>query len=608
MRKGFSATLVAVVFAMSLQAMALAPTISEIPDIIVGNAEGATAANIFVFPDVLNLNSYVTDDETPASGVVWSYHVQAGTYRINNANPIDPATGDLVNPPQGNRIDVTNLDPLDVDQNPRTITVRDELRSPVAVGGGSGPYPSPGSAGILDSGKVVTLFASDGTTVSLEGRSFIVYSDNGGLDRFSAEGIPTAPPIVDIPDFGIPGHGWTQSLSTNTGSGASMSNPASGLCVTIAAGANKQTDAQWRTGYGYVELVANRVWQARLSVTTTQTTAFTTPLWSFLYDNFSTTGAGQNEYNGEFLFLDNEGGANSPIAGLGRNNFEVWMMPIQMQTPQFLDTTYGFFQPGVAAAKDMRLIFRVLDVAPGGINADIDNGTVCMKSLKVYAHDLASMTVEDTLYNQSNLTGTAGQPGSIRVEDITNNSTVTFSGGNMIAGQRTATGATSWNGPTLLMMTPGDNVYDYTNPSTIADNFPIAWVADQLYYIEVEMSTATIADESNPPDVIRVGADTPTAELTTVHLLVPNVPDVGIQATDFSRRSRGVSAPRMGTPQKYGAFFYSHSAPLAGPTAAAPRWRPRVEILNDSILDPNGPRGNTGRVTFHSIKVSRVSF
>ena len=155
MHKGLKSTLLTVAVALlGFKAMATAPTISSMPDIIIGDAETATPANEYVFPDAVDADTKVSDTDSTDGQIIWSYTNPGGNYRINNATP---NTGDLVNPAAGSRINVVDTDPKQVDNNPRTFTFRNIVHSPIG-----GSY----TQATTSEGQVVTVVASDGSTAS----------------------------------------------------------------------------------------------------------------------------------------------------------------------------------------------------------------------------------------------------------------------------------------------------------------------------------------------------------------------------------------------------------------------------------------------------------
>lgn len=616
MRKGFSVTLAMVAFALlAIKASALAPTISDLPDIYIGDAENSSANNVFVYPNAFDLDTYGRDDLTSASALIWTF-AQSGTtapYVINTALASDPAVDNLVSPVSTKRLD--NLrDPLDPDPTTatlgaRTITFRDVLRSPLTGNGGpTGPYANDlngggattsGTATVLDS-RVITMYCSDGSTVSLDnGKSFVVYTLDNGYDILSSKHT-----VVYDKDFKADHTGWSYVLSAGTAT--SSFNSTNGLCISVGTTGNN--DAQWQGAYPIVTLVQNSVWEARMTVTTNNTTVMQTPMWMLVYDNYDGTSVGQNEFGGEYFFLDNEGGANSPISGgVGRSEFSVFMMPPQMQTPQFSSSTNGFFTTLLDPNNDFRVTLRVFDYASGGYGAETDSGSVCWQNLKIYQHDLDDMVVDSTTMNVTAFTN--AQTDTVRTvnswykddDSIFQNSTLTYSGTSV-----TLAPVTNWNTGEILMFRPGDqtiNLGSLTGAENV-DNYPIAWVADTTYYVEFTLSAISTTTEANPPDVIRVGADSATAELTFDNFIVPNTGDFSGGGVDYHR---GLSMPRTGTPQKYACFFNTHSQTKTG-IVDGKRWRPRFEILTNATLQPLGLAGSPYGLIVNSCKVQAVHF
>lgn len=594
MRKGFKVTLATVAIALlGFNAMAMAPTVSGIPDIIVGDAEDTSAANVFVYEDAFTLDDYVQDDSTDAADIIWSYSVaDPGNQRyvLNGVDDIDVGSGDFVSP-GANRLDTQDDDPYaGQDGNARTVTIRDEILSPVAD---SAPYPDPAGGPGLVGSEVVTLHASDGSTFSLEdsSQSIMIYSVDDAFDSYS----PLGPgPIVYERDFSAGTFGWTFNLSQ----GSVTDTEVDGLCMEVPLdGAN---DGNWNSPYGEVELVANSVYEARLSITTSQTNASATPLWLMVYDNAGTSGAGtgSDSYGGEMFYLDNEDGANSPIPGVGRDgaeNFRFYMAPPPYQVSYFQDSTNGFFNPGLEDGNDMRLIFRTLDVANVGYGGENDSGQICLTDIVVYRIDHDDLVMGDTVFSDSNLSGT-----NWGIDTPVGATTLAFSGGNATL---TSSG-TGWNGPEVVLFRPGDGTVslDGSTPADNQDNWPVSVEADTAYYIEYELSAPSQTAEENPVDVMRLGADIFTQELVTDHFVVPNVADL---SDGFN--TRGLVAPRTGGPYKYATIFYSHS-PTASSIPQSQIFRPRFEILTSDVINPLGRTTNDqGGVTIHSVTVNKIN-
>lgn len=579
----------------------LAPVVSEMPDVYIGDAENGTGMNVFVMPDAYNLDDYVNDDHTSASAIRWSYTESGSSrvYLINGAKPVDPATDDLVSPSVSKRIDL-NYDPLDPTTGTlgnRTITLRDNLRSPIGEAGGKGPYSdrfgstSSGPSQIIDS-CVVTMFASDGSTVSLSNAaSFVVYTFDNGND-FLYEFIWD---LEYKADFRKQYSGWNYA-------GPAIGNTSDGLC--IMGSRYGSDDGIWEMAHPVLPLNQNAAYEFQATVTTSNTNAYATPLWSIIYDNFSSDGlSGWNEYGGEMFFLDNQGGANSPIAGIGRSEFTMWLMPIPEQTPQFSSSKYGFFWWMFSGGSGMRVMFRMTSLQ--GNNVGLDPSSVCLQKCKIYARYLSMMVTDEVVYSVDHFVDASkmpNAPGAWGLEVTGQPATATFN----TSGSVTIAPTTNWDNGTIIMFRPGDDKIDFlTSPPNYLDNYPIPWVADSLYYIEFLLSAPDAWAEVNGPDVIRVGADVLTGEISNDNFIVPNTPDLSGGAVPSMMR--GVSMPRAGTPQKYGCFFYTHSVTKT-PIPDGARWRPRFEILTGSQINPMGRTTNKAGLTVHGVTVKKVHF
>jgi hypothetical protein len=195
MRNGFTSTLAAVAFAcLGFQAFAVAPVINQIPSpVVTDDANPVSGPYLFVYADWIDLRAYTTDDGN-VSNLIWSYEEGTGRYTLNNAVPLassaealSPAATKIINS-AGNIAAGPELDP---DGSPYTVTVRDVIQSPIGgpnVPGGINPGDIVGQA-------VITLYASDGTTVSAP-ETFTAYTQAyGGDNNFVTVCLsPRAPP------------------------------------------------------------------------------------------------------------------------------------------------------------------------------------------------------------------------------------------------------------------------------------------------------------------------------------------------------------------------------------------------------------------------------
>lgn len=629
MRKGLRLTLSTVAIALlGLRAMAVAPTISDLPDVIVGDAENTSADNIFVSADILNLDDYVEDELSSDSSIIWYYEVSdqgttAGTYLINGKQPFDFGTDDPVNPPAAKQIQASDTDPytggigqdgnaFTKDSDPFTITIRDNQFSPI---NGTAPFPDPaGGPGLVHS-AVVTLFASDGSTVSELGEQMLVFTIDDAYDGFSVEETPPGPDaeLVYQRDFTQDTSGW-QYLPI---AGTATQSTAQGLCITVPGpGYN---DGRWVSTYGDIQLVANSVWDARIKIATDVTAQGATPLWQFGYDNSNaTTGAntaGQDEYYGEIFFIDQEGGANSPLVNIGHEDFRVFMAPISFQVPWFQDGTTGFFSADWQAKNDMRMYFRIIDDAvSGGWLAQNDAGMLCMETLTVYRHDFADAQMGTALIDDTNIVNGATNPATGWQLDETasppalDDLDAVFANGNATL---QPTGGTL--GTTISVFGPGDSTVPKGEFSLLDagsqadDNYPLTWESDKVYYIEFMLSAV---NEHQPPASIRVGAEVYTDEVVNDHAIIPNTPDNSIPVEQYPQRGRGLSMPREGQAAPYAAMWYSHQQSMTGIPGGAV-WRPRLDVINaPNVLAPFGRTTEaqyTGQIVIESIKVTEIT-
>jgi len=207
MHIGLKSTLTTVAVALlGLKAMAMAPTIGQLPDVYIGDGEtatgGATVANNFVFPDAVNVNTYVNDDNTTDGGLLISFSNPGGHYSINDRTSTDMS--DIHNPSAAHSIDGGD-DSDSVDANRRSLTFRSIFYSPLPHPGGG--YADPGTPdGVPSDGQAISLVASDGTSYTTS-QPFMAYIVNNGEDALSG-GLAPSVEVFNV-DFGTGTNGWT---------------------------------------------------------------------------------------------------------------------------------------------------------------------------------------------------------------------------------------------------------------------------------------------------------------------------------------------------------------------------------------------------------------
>lgn len=573
MRKGLTLTLMTVVaIAMMGTASAMAPVIGDIPDIIVGDEASVTNPNLFVYPDAIDLDRYVSDADDPIENIRWSYEV-VGTqlYSINGVDPLT-TTDDPVSP-GAKAIDQSDTDTAKVDDDPKTITVRDIALSPIAGPNASDP--------ITNHSQMVTFWASDGEDAA--SHTIIIWTENDQPDRLSPD---VAGELIHSRNFaGGELNGWTWQFTVGT---VTSSSPAGqGLCIGVPLGG--VNIGQWNQTSEFIDLTPNAVFEIRATMDSTQSTLEAVPLFDFVYDNFTNPATSPNAYGGDYLFLGNEGGANAPGSG-GRTNYRVFFTPMPILTPQFNNATTGAFTAANAPLNDMRIYFRIIDADGAGYNAEADQGTICMENVEIWKYDMADETaVGAAEYDVQNITASTHYvfaPGG--------GTNSVFSGGNVTF---TPTNAAGWNDEGIIISQPGDNNLNVVTGVGVLDDFPVAWDSDELFKVTIVLSGANAAADTNPPDVIRMGADGPTTELLAANNVTPNFSTIGMP--------KQVST--VGAPQPYVCYFYTHNETRSG-LPNSHQLRPRFDIINVAVLQANGFAVNAGGVTMHSMTMQQVEF
>lgn len=570
MKRRFVVALLAVaIAAIGTMAQAMAPTIVEVPSPVIADEDvDATGSNDFVYPDAFDLDQLATDDSVQPSEIIWSYQTDAD-YQINGKASLDLSTDDPVSP-GAKRIDNSDDDPNSEDSNTRTITLRDSQLSPI---GGPNASEDGLSSGVVRSG-VVTLFASDGTTASME--EVLFYTENNGRDRISS-GLANEV-TIDMTQ-GIP-PGW--SSSTVIGS-PTMSQGGNGLCIQV--GTTGDHFGQWVSPYGIVDLGKNKVYRVRFNLSSTANLPpSTTPLWSFVIDNVGSDNGveGASKFAGEFLNLDAEEGANS--AGLssgGRNDFQFWYTPAQVNAASWNDSTSGAFTPANEGRNDLRFTYRILDVE-GGTNGQNRSGTLCMSTLVVDSMDIGAMQVSSTPFNVTDINA-----GNYTVDAVISdaNTNANFSGGAVTITPNTTS---AWD-LEVVDIFPGDTTSDLGQPASLPDNYPITWQSNQLLKVSTGISAPDSTGETNPPDALEFIVDVPSVEL--------------LSKSNVQAGANILGMPKQGQVTEYVQFFYTHNVTGSSITNAD-RIRPRTQLLNTGAINTGGTiSGNQGGVTVTSQRV-----
>jgi len=575
MRKGLTLTLMAVVVSvMGLNAMAMAPTVLEIRDIIVGDAEDVSASNIFVYPDALDLSEFVTDDGLPGDDLFWSFYESTDTYIINGMASLAD-TDDPTSPPAAKTINLADDETYVAvaenvtnsrDTNPETITIRNNALSPIT---GTAPYDEPSFTG-MDAGTALTMFCSDSDKAG--SYTLFVFTNNEGFD--GASGGPQWTPVVTR-DFSAGTNSW--AFEKLFGSSGANSGTTGGICVSTPAAGDQA--ARWMGPYGETadggtSLVNNNVYRIRLTMNSTQTTVNQCPLWDFIIENQNNNGSqGAFCYGADYWFLDNLGGANA-IQGpsVGRSTFDIVWAPACVSLPAWQSAA---FSTANEDANDMRMIFRMFDFASANYDAGNDSGTICISEMKIDRADISSLTSSATVYSDDNLT--AANWRSVPAVSASGTSSV-FSGGNL-----TIEPTGTWTDE-IIAIEPGDADFSATD---LADNYPFSWDANTLYKMEVVISSPDANSEAHPPDFIIMRMDTASNELFMESYVVPNM-----DRAAMPKQAGGT----------YVGFFYSHNVSLTS-EAAYKTLRARLAV---GALSGISAFTNDGGLTIESVTVKKV--
>lgn len=579
MKRRFEVTLLAVAIAsLSTLAFCRAPVISEFRSPVIADDKPVTGSNIFVYPDALNLDQIGNDpDNTVTPGnIIWSY-TGNGSYRINDRDPLNLSNpSDSPNTPLTKAVGGAGLDDPATDQaqdsNVRTITFRDNTLSPVANPAGSGSH----SAGLIRSAPV-TLFASDGTSYS--SKTFMVYTQKGGVDHLSGGIVPTPVQALIIPQAS---QGWTQTAAIpGIALPTFTSGAVNGLC--LASPLTNGGFGGWVSPYGILPLVQNAAYRIRLNVGTGSAAAIAqsvTPLWDLVLDNVSgVSGAVDQRYNCDFLFWDNNGAADSAglAAGTGRHQFDCWWTPLPVLLSDWNDVSTGEFTATQDPVNDARLQFRFLDVDNSAVDGQNDAGTLCLTSYQIDRVPVTDLTSVSSLMNTT--TFSAADHSLFTLAGFESLSQVTYSGGKPTISPTNTT--TAWD-VAVDTYDLGDGTINYGNLPTITDNWPIPWVSNQLLKFTAGIQAANSTAQTNPPDAIELGMDTASTEVLAQSLLI------------FSTSS--VGGPKSSAAGDYVMMFYTQNKTVSA-VPQYPFLRTRVGVLCNTQLNTGGSAHNAGGIT-----------
>jgi hypothetical protein len=592
MKRGLKLTLMTVAFALvSVQAMAVAPTIGDVPSPVVGSFEPMTNSNRYVYETPIDLNTLASDPETTdASKLMWTF--TGGTaaapshYTINgiDATPTDSWTLDGATSPTITKI-------INQYQNPRetwntdgkvsTITIRNKSLSPFA----STTDNDTGIAnGVITAETApITFFVSDGNAVS--SKTVLFYTDKGGHDRLSQS-------VTTVKDYKMAGNPAAQFWGSTDGpwaAGTITSNTQfnGSFCLNAPlTGANVGTIA---SPYQYFDLTANQVYRIKVTMNSTQATAGNVPLFDFIVENTNTRGTqGRNYYITDYLIYDNRGLGGANAFNSGEKQFVIYFAPPAVTTPQW---NAGAFTPGHANDIHPRIKFRILDVDNVGFG-ELKSGALCLSEVVVQAIPVSSATVVKNLVNISSLVlANSGGTGNVQVTEYDGSTVATTFNGGVMSIQESGT----FNQAALAEIRPASDLTYGVTPggASVADNWPIPWESGKILRMQVGMSAPNANSETHPYDGYMFSLQGLSSEVLLDHIMTSH---------------DGIGAPKQGTPQTYTVFFNTF-----GKTTSANygfmRWTIRfanvqaVRFPSDTSADDL----NTGGVSVHNIKIDEVT-
>jgi hypothetical protein len=349
-----------------------------------------------------------------------------------------------------------------------------------------------------------------------------VYTASNSSDTISGGGL-----ILDIfIDFENGGpQGWLGAVQ----SGGNATSTVGGLCMDMPGPGNNSL--AWLSPQPLVQLVDMAVYRATCAMSTNQTGVDQIPLWEMLYQNtfFLDDGMGNffvagNTFGGEAVILDVDGDANGIGRPQGRDDFQFWFTPNAVITPQWRGTSSdatinanSAFDSSVDTFNDINILFRVLDFDAANINAQVDMGEICVRSLRIERADYSTINL-NPLYTPpissaiyaAEAGGQAGC-GSSSIDDGTNviNYTVGL-------------------GTCRKTMVP----FDPTQDNGVNFNlqlYPVLWESNKLYVALSDIRSNVnggvgTTEGLDPVDTLSIIATVPAGENAMVNLVVKGSP------------------------------------------------------------------------------------
>lgn len=607
MRKGLSTLLTVAIALVSSQAMAMAPTIFDIPSPIVGSGTGSSQSTKYVYPDAFDLTTLAADDNTAAADLKWSYEiVGAPRYVINGLVALNSSVDDPINPPTVKDINhaLATAEIKDVDRKPNTITIRNHRLAPIAGGGATDTTP-----GFIDQ-QLVTFWVSDGTAVSSKTVTFTTDNYANGWNRLQTAW------KMEKADF------LTKSWRTVDGPYGDCTtrtmDDGKGICFNVQQLGNNM--AAMSSPYGFFSLTPNKVYRIRATMNGSQATAGKTPLWDFLIDNYNGSyGKGLNAYGMDAIYMDNEGGANTVLSSQNGTDYVMYWAPAAFRTAQWnavgtVTVPTGIYSPSYSTDKDPYLRFRVMDVVNNpALRSDQKFGTLCMQKVFVESLPFSSVkkaptplvqigTVGATIPNKFKAAHATNLGGNVFIKGLVGTAVAYSSTGGYV---NLTPNSTAAQGTELVAIQPatdlkgintGDGSVVLTAPYTdILDDYPLPWTSNKVLMLEVDLAAPNSNSEAHPWDIIVLSMETVTNEL---------------MYESYVTATKKIASPRYNSTQQTYTLFFNTMNETKSTIANFHFLRWRVRFANSANLNwPNASdKTNSGGVSVKRIEVNEVTF
>lgn len=572
----------------SVSAFAAAPVITPPSDIIIGDLEEGDGNNVFIFPDAIDLDAIVADDNTADGAIKWSYISSDTKIIINGATQLSGGDPNAPLAAENLRSAADGEVPTGVvDGNVASITFRNQDLS--AGVGTLGPYADPGTTGVLPlETRTITLFASDCSTYSQV--DIVVYTANSTSDSLSGGNLLGN--VIDLDFENDPNDisGWYGAVLAGTGS----TSTTTGLCMTVTNPDTAGAGVGWVSPPNFagplppnnlpnfISLVDKALYRVRATMMTNQTANGAIPYVDFTWSNLLlVTFANGNNYGGLYWLLDVAGGAT----GVGRfqSDFDVWVTPNAALTDQWrgvVDGPNSAFDPSIDFTNDWNLTMRILH-DNSSIFTQNDSGTICLRRLRV---DRCSLDSLSTTILQNNPI-VPYNSGGIMYRDPEDAGLGAVGGTFTIAG-----------GVADLSLTPNPSAagaagrgarkkLQYWTGFPAGGNlafFPQLWERGKLYMTRVMLRSNVggplgTVEGTDPVDTVFIDFDCPNSEFGSFHFTAKGNPGNMNRAS-----SPRLAATTGGSAQPYVGFLQG-TEPSKGATLGLPdsdRIRSYIDFFN----------------------------